>query len=408
MTEERKHTLTVGRNIGAITGLIVFLLFGMVPAFHFGSYGTLIIISDLAGGPVAPGVLVRIALVVGVALAFSCSSALSIVAGSVIGTALAYVVDIIGALFSVEKGYEEEELVIDHPADISERTRSQILSGLSFLAPRYHEIHSMVLIGSAAYGLQTEGSDTDIVIICKDRKFDSFREFLFEKELEGYGRSDTGGEFEFTVLDTENTEKYFRIASPFAYALRNGVVMRDDGYFKKLTREKYSMVPGRDYFMSAFYENISVQYYGAINRLEKEIKRNQCSDECCKNRKDCKGLPKGDVLAKTLMRMLYITLPARGLMPLSKKDVVDYSSNVYGKGELEPLNKAIEIMRKDNTPIYYSDYKRLKSFSARLFREVLSVIGIKSDVLRILKNAARLIRGDYAGIDDEALKKCVI
>ncbi|MEE9523146.1 MAG: hypothetical protein V3V59_00180, partial [Thermodesulfovibrionales bacterium] len=123
---------------------------------------------------------------------------------------------------------------------------------------------------------------------------------------------------------------------------------------------------------------------------------------------DCAGLSQGDVLAKTVMRMLYVTLPARGCMPLSKRDVVDYSSQIYGEGILKPLNKAIEIMRYENTPIYYSDYKSLKSLAVRLFREVLSIVGMKRDVLRILKNAARLIRGDYSKIDDEALKKCVI
>ncbi len=408
MTEERRHTLTVGRNIGAAVGVIVFLVVGIIPAFHFGSYGTLVIISDLAGGPVEPGVLVRIALVIGVAISFLCIGALSIVAGSVIGTALAYAADIVSNLFVAEKGYEEDRLVIGRSAAISEGTRSQVLSRLSFLSPRDYEIHSIVLIGSAAYGVQEEGSDMDIVIICKNKGFDSFREFLFDKEIEGFGKSDAEGRFEFTVLDAENSEKYFRMASPFAYAMRNGVILSDDGYFRKLIRKNHSPVPGREYFMSAFYENISVQYYGSLDKIEREIKRNQCSDECCAERKDCEGLSRGDVLAKTVMRMLYVTLPARGYMPLSKKDVVDYSSEVYGEGNLKQLNRVVEIMRKENTPLYYSDYKRLRPVAAGLFREVLDVVGIRSDVLRILKNAARLIRGDYSKIDDDALKKCVI
>jgi predicted nucleotidyltransferase len=408
MTEERRHTLTIGRNIGAAVGVVVFLVFGLVPAFHFGSYGTLVIISDLAGGPVEPGVLVRIALVVGVAISFLCIGALSIVAGSVIGTALAYVVDIISTPFVVEKGYEEDRLVIGRPAAISEGTRSQILSRLSFISSRSHEIHSIVLIGSAAYGIQEEGSDMDIVIICKDKGFDSFREFLFDKEIEGFGKSDSGRKFEFTVLDFKNAKKYFRITSPFAYAISNGVILRDDGHLRKLIKRNDLAVPGREYYMSAFYENISVQYYGSLDKIEREIKRNQCSDECCAERKDCGGLSRGDDLAKTVMRMLYVTLPARGFMPLSKRDALEYAEKTYGEDISEPLRKVVEMMREENGAIYYSDYKLLKPVAVKLFREILSVVGLKQDVLRILKNAARLIRGDYSKIDDEALKKCVI
>jgi predicted nucleotidyltransferase len=408
MTGERRHTLAVGRNIGAVAGVIAFLIFGLLPAFHFGSYGTLVILSHLASGTVEPGVLGRIAMVVGIVLSVLSIGALTIITGSVIGTALAYVVDILLDLFVVEKEDEGERLVIGSPASIDEISRASVLSRLSFLSQRDQEIHSIVLIGSTAYGLQEEGSDIDIVIICKDDRFDSFREFLFEKEIEGYGKDGAGGGVEFTVLDAANIDRYFRMGSPFAYAVRNGVVLKDDGYFKKLIRRNYSMHPGRDYFMSAFYENISVQYYGAINKLEKEARKNHCTDECCTARKDCGGMSRGDDLARTVMRMLYVTLPARGYMPLSKRDVVDYSSQVYGKGDLALLDKIIESMRKENTPLYYSDYKRLKPLAARLFREVLGVVGIKSDVLRILKNAARLIRGDYSGIDDEALKKCII
>ncbi|GBD99950.1 hypothetical protein BMS3Abin07_01997 [bacterium BMS3Abin07] len=95
MTEERMKTLRTGRKIGALSGGIVFVVFGIVPGFYFGSAATVILLSQLAGGPLEPGIMVRMLLVVGTMLGLFCVAAVSIVAGSVVGTALAYVADII-------------------------------------------------------------------------------------------------------------------------------------------------------------------------------------------------------------------------------------------------------------------------------------------------------------------------
>src|SRR5512146_1371260 len=59
MTEDRKRTMKVGTKIGAALGAIVFLIFGLVPGFYFGSYGALVLMSRLAGGPVEPTTIVR-------------------------------------------------------------------------------------------------------------------------------------------------------------------------------------------------------------------------------------------------------------------------------------------------------------------------------------------------------------
>jgi predicted nucleotidyltransferase len=294
-----------------------------------------------------------------------------------------------------------------HYDRIGREKRERLLEELSFLSTRSHEIHSIVLIGSMAYDIQEEGSDIDIAIICKDNGFDSFREFLFDKELEGHGRSRSGRRFEFTVLDEANAERYFRMASPFAYAMRCGAILKDDGYFRRLMGRDYPIFPGRVYCVSALYENISVQYYGAIDKIEKDIKQNKCSYDCCSERKSCNGRCQAEVLAKTIMRMLYVTLSSRGYVPLSKKDVMEYANEVYGENVSEPLHMVIDIMRRDLKNIYYSDYKQLKLLAVHLFGELLSTVGLKPDVLRILKNAVRLIRGDYSEIDDSALNKCV-
>ena len=98
MTDERKRTMKVGTKIGAALGAIVFLVFGIVPGFYFGSYGTLVLLSRLAGGPVEATTLVRMVTVVGILVGLFCIGAVSIVLGSVFGTALAYAVDVLGSL----------------------------------------------------------------------------------------------------------------------------------------------------------------------------------------------------------------------------------------------------------------------------------------------------------------------
>jgi hypothetical protein len=103
MTDERNHTMKTGTKIGAALGAIVFLVFGIVPGFYFGSFGTVVLLSTLAGGPVEATTIVRMLTVVGIVLGIFCVGAVSIVLGSVFGTALGYVVDVAGSLGRVRK-----------------------------------------------------------------------------------------------------------------------------------------------------------------------------------------------------------------------------------------------------------------------------------------------------------------
>jgi hypothetical protein len=98
MTAGRTNTMKVGTKIGAGIGVLAFLVFGIVPGFYFGSYGTLVLLSHLAGGPVEPTTIVRMLTVIGIMLGVFCVGAVSIVLGSVFGTAMGYVVDVIGSL----------------------------------------------------------------------------------------------------------------------------------------------------------------------------------------------------------------------------------------------------------------------------------------------------------------------
>jgi hypothetical protein len=106
MTEERKKTIKIGTKMGAVLGTLVFLVFGLVPGFYFGSYGTVMLLSRLAGGPVEPTTIVRMITVMGIVIGMFCIAATSIVVGSVFGTALGYVADVAGNLGKVKESDE--------------------------------------------------------------------------------------------------------------------------------------------------------------------------------------------------------------------------------------------------------------------------------------------------------------
>jgi hypothetical protein len=108
MNEARKQTMKVGTKIGAGIGVAAFLALGIIPGFYFGSYGTLMLLSHLMGGPVEPTTIVRMVTVVGVVLGIFCTGAVSIVLGSVFGTAMGYVVDVVGGISKAKIGDTEE------------------------------------------------------------------------------------------------------------------------------------------------------------------------------------------------------------------------------------------------------------------------------------------------------------
>lgn len=89
--------MKMGRKIGAVIGAIAFLAFGLVPGFYFGSYGVLVTLSHLFGGPVEANVLVRMLVVVGIALGVFCIGAVSVVLGAVFGTVIGYVAETLSA-----------------------------------------------------------------------------------------------------------------------------------------------------------------------------------------------------------------------------------------------------------------------------------------------------------------------
>lgn len=83
----------MGTKIGAALGGLVCLTFGLLPGFYFGSYGALVVLKHLVGGPVEPTVPVRMIVAVGIILGIACIASVSIVVGSILGTVLGYLVE---------------------------------------------------------------------------------------------------------------------------------------------------------------------------------------------------------------------------------------------------------------------------------------------------------------------------
>jgi hypothetical protein len=87
----KNETVKTGMRIGTTIGGLVFALFGIMPGFYFGSFGTLILLQKLMG-TVEPTLIVRAAVVCGIMIGIASAAAVSLVVGGLVGTALGYVV----------------------------------------------------------------------------------------------------------------------------------------------------------------------------------------------------------------------------------------------------------------------------------------------------------------------------
>jgi hypothetical protein len=86
----RKDMVRMGTKVGAAFGVIGFLAVGIIPGFYFGSFGTLVLLNHLFGGPLEATVLVRVAIAVGILIGIACVASVSIVVGAVVGTIAGY------------------------------------------------------------------------------------------------------------------------------------------------------------------------------------------------------------------------------------------------------------------------------------------------------------------------------
>jgi predicted nucleotidyltransferase len=259
----------------------------------------------------------------------------------------------------------------------------------SFLEEQREKAHSIVLIGSTVFGLDEEGSDIDIVIICKEEYYEEVSHALHKRMM--------GEEFkvQYTIYKPSHVERIFTIGSPFANSIRNGVVLKDDGYLKGLlTNKEFPLKPTREYYLEALKDIVGLRYYFPIIDIERQIREDHGPEGICTKTGKCQGHAPGDILATGIFRMLYITLSHRGYMPLSKTDVTKYAGEIYGKKTSDVLNKCIELLRQDRWGVTVEEYRLLKPFAVKLFRECLRVVDLRNnrDMLKELRDSARAAR----------------
>ena len=286
--------------------------------------------------------------------------------------------------------------------------RESIKKKLSFLQPCQESIHSMVIVGSVAYNAQTTNSDIDVVIITTREGHEKVCSVVFEKEIDESLSGKETTNFEYTVLSSAHVEELFQISSPFAYSIRHGVVIQDDGFLLVLRNNKYPALPQEKYYTTCLYENIATPYFGLLKKFQKETKRKGCTLSCPKKSQGCKGLPSAQLFARLVMQMLYITLPARGLMPLTKSDVIPYAKMAYGsRGEAAARN-IVSLMQEKRSCLCFDEFKMLREFAVQQYKEILNIAGLSRKVRDIITDAAKIARKDFQSINNPSLKNCVI
>jgi hypothetical protein len=100
----KNETIKTGMKIGATVGGLVFLAFGIMPGFYFGSYGTLILLQRLMGGAVEPTLFVRTAVVMGIVVGIACAAAVCLVVGGLLGTVAELIVSTPAAVREKQTG----------------------------------------------------------------------------------------------------------------------------------------------------------------------------------------------------------------------------------------------------------------------------------------------------------------
>lgn len=92
MQPKEKEMISMGTKIGAILGGVVFIIFGLIPGFYFGSYTVLIISSRLFGGPLKATLFVKLLTAMGAILGIFCVASVCLVIGALVGTGIGYAV----------------------------------------------------------------------------------------------------------------------------------------------------------------------------------------------------------------------------------------------------------------------------------------------------------------------------
>jgi predicted nucleotidyltransferase len=265
----------------------------------------------------------------------------------------------------------------------------------AFLDPYRKYIHSLILFGSYAMGHATRFSDADfLVLLKKGEKVQRLSRFLFGIGGRHRAVPETGtpGEIQFVPFDERGIERLFELSTPLVHAARHGVIIWDDGWLKELFSRPYPRWPTREAAIVAFTKWIVWQYYRCAIDLKREIRIDHGPDGICTRSDTCEGHFSGDILARVLSRMLYVTLPERGFLPLSKREAMAMALEAYGRRAWRPVALAMAVLRNDRA-ISYREFEVMFPFVRSLFRECIRTCGPRTPrVVEALRHYAEVYK----------------
>ncbi len=277
----------------------------------------------------------------------------------------------------------------------SEQARWAIREMKAFLDSFRQSIHSLVLFGSYALGNATRHSDIDFLALLKPgEETRRLRRILFDFKmcLGNEGKSEAPVSIQLVDFDEEGIEQIFELSTPLAHAARHGVIIQDDGWFKRLLLRPYPKWPTKNAAVAAFTQWIVWMYYRCAIDLKREMSADHGTEGICTRNGKCMGHFSGDILARVISRMLYVTLPERGLLPLGKSETVRMAVEAYGPSARRPVDLAIHVLKGDRA-ISFEEFQVMMPFARGLFRECLRICGPKDGrVIKILRDQADIYR----------------
>ncbi len=249
-------------------------------------------------------------------------------------------------------------------------------------------IHSLLLFGSYALGRAGRHSDVDFMVLMKKGEHVSrFHKTLLDLKLAFRKKSKDPVDIQIVSFDEKSIKCLFELSTPLAHAVRHGVVIWDDGWFKTLLSRPYPKWPTREAAVKAFTHWIVWLYYRCSTDLKREILAHHGPVGICTQRGKCIGHFGGDLLTRVISRMLYVTLPDRGFLPLCKPEAVNMAIESYGREAWRPVCLAINILQKDRS-ISFREFQVLFPFAKKLFRECLQICGPENP--EVIKALARM------------------
>ena len=262
----------------------------------------------------------------------------------------------------------------------SDQARWAIREIKAFLYAHRKLIHSLILFGSFALGQARRHSDIDfLVLLKKGEQVRKIKRFLFDFNLSNRINKESKGPVEIQIVsfDQKQIEYLFELSMPLIHAGRHGVVIWDDGWFKTLLSRPYPKWPTREGAVEAFTRWIVWMYFRCAINLKREMLRDHGSEGLCTKAGKCMGHFSGDILARVISRMLYVTLPARGFLPLSKPEAIKMTIEAYGRKACRPVALAMNVLRKERG-ISYHEFQVLFPLARSLYRECFRICGSRN------------------------------